>query len=675
MISSTSPTTPRFLDIADEDRFQLSKTFLSEFVRKEPDWGPVGYVTYKRTYARPRDGHSEEWWETCARVVEGVFTIQRWHSRRYHLPWSEAKARRSANEMYRLMFDMKFLPPGRGLWMMGTEYVERNGGAALNNCAFVSTENIQADFAEPFLFLMDMSMLGVGVGGDTRGAGTVKIVNPQFPTEATPFRPAWTHVVADTRQGWLELLRIVLDAYTDPNAFLPNRVDYSQVRPAGQPIRGFGGISAGPEPLRLMVDRIEEVLSHRIGSTITSSDIVDLFNIIGACVVSGNVRRSAEIMLGDPADAVFAHLKDDPAHPWRWASNNSILAEVGQSYDDAALRTGLNGEPGYFWLDNARSFGRMKDPAYAADWRAVGTNPCSEQTLESYELCCLVETFPSRHEDALDYQNTLKYAYLYAKTVTLIPTHNQKTNAVMLRNRRIGASMSGIVEAVNKFGTRTFLHEFADEGYQTIRNLDDQYSDWLAVPRSIKVTSVKPSGTVSLLPGVTPGIHFPHSEYYYRTIRVAKNNPLLNQLHAAGYRIEDDVVDALGKTAVVYFPVHEKNFARSKDDVTMWEQLELVAQMQYHWADNQVSATVTFTKEESGDIAHALELYESRLKSISFLPLEDHGYAQAPYITISKEEYEDAASKIVKLSITSDRHDTVDAYCDGDRCELPRRSN
>ena len=656
----------RIVDVQDDDRFTLSRGFLTEFASREPAWGPVGYITYKRTYARPLpDGSSEEWWETCARVVEGVFTIQKWHARRHHLPWSETKARRSAHEMYRLMFDMKFLPPGRGLWMMGTPYVEKNGGAALNNCAFVSTNDLTHEtFPDPFLFLMDMSMLGVGVGGDTRGEGKVKITIPS--EEAT------YHRVADSRQGWLDVLRLTLLQFVDNG---PRYVfDYTDVRPAGLPIKGFGGISAGPEPLKIMVERINDLLWDRAGSTITSSDIVDLFNIIGACVVSGNVRRSAEIMLGAKNDANFLGLKSDPMHPWRWASNNSILAEVGQDYSDVAFRTGENGEPGYFWLDNARRYGRMKQTGEAqwTDHRAVGTNPCSEQTLESFELCCLVETFPSRHEDAADFMNTLKYAYLYAKTVTLIPTHNPRTNAVMLRNRRIGTSMSGIVEAIAKFGRRVFLHDFADAGYNTIRELDRKYSEWLAVPRSIKVTSVKPSGTVSLLPGVTPGIHFPHAEYYFRTIRISNNSKLLPLLAASGYRIEQDVVDP--SASVVYFPVHEQNFDRSKDDVTMWEQLELLAQMQHYWADNQVSATVTFDSEERGEIKHALELYESRLKSVSFLPLEDHGYAQAPYIEITKEEYERAASRLSRIKITGDRHDTVDAYCDGDRCVIPNRN-
>lgn len=655
---------PRMLYVDEEDRFRLSKSFLAEFATREPEWGPLGYITYKRTYARPRaDGRSEEWWETCARVVEGVYTIQRWHARRLHLPWSETKARRSANEMYRLMFGMKFLPPGRGLWMMGTEYVERHGGAALNNCAFVSTADLTpGTFADPFIFLMDMSMLGVGVGGDTRGAGQVTIQAPTYyPVE---------YIVRDSREGWLDLLRVVLLAYSGESA-LPEAIDYSQVRPAGQPIRGFGGISAGPEPLIQMIDRIHEVLSPRIGQTIQSTDIVDLFNIIGACVVSGNVRRSAEIMLGANDDIFFAHLKDDQSHPWRWASNNSILASVGQDYHYPASRTAKTGEPGYLWLDNARAYGRMKDAPTFADGRAVGTNPCSEQTLESYELCCLVETFPSRHDSAADFLNTLRFAYLYAKTVTLIPTHSAPTNAVMLRNRRIGASMSGIVQAMNKFGKRHFLSDFADAGYAYVRELDNQYSDWLAVPRSIKVTSVKPSGTVSLLPGVTPGIHFPHSEFYFRTMRVSKTNRLLDTLAAAGYHIEDDVTDS-DRTAVVYFPVHEQDFDRSKNEVSMWEQLELVAQLQHYWADNQVSATITFSASEADQIGHALELYEARLKSISFLPLADHGYAQAPYIAISEQEYRKAADKITPIKILGDRHDTVDAYCDGDRCEFPK---
>jgi ribonucleoside-triphosphate reductase len=653
------------IDIKPEQRFRLSEKFVAGYVGTQPDWGPLGYVTYKRTYARKIGVRSEEWSETVQRVVEGVYTIQKWHCGRVNLPWSDRKAQNSAQEMFRLIFYMKFLPPGRGLWMMGTPYVEKHGGAALNNCAFVSTANISEEFSEPFTFLMEMSMLGVGVGGDTKGAGIF--------TPKTPSIPKLQYQIPDSREGWVHSVRLALESFASGEAY---DFDYSNIRPAGAPIEGFGGTAAGPGPLRDCIDRISEILSPRAssGEPITSADIVDLFNIIGVCVVSGNVRRSAEILLGDPDDAVFLSLKDPDKHhkqliSHRWASNNSIFAKVGMDYGPHAALTAKNGEPGYMWLDTAKAFGRLADQRNDKDRRAVGTNPCSEQTLESYELCCLVETFPSRHDSYEEYERTIKYAYLYAKTITLIPTHNKRTNRVMMRNRRIGCSQSGIVESFARHGRRKHL-QWCDSGYRYIQKLDEVYSEWLAIPRSIKTTSVKPSGTVSLLPGVTPGIHYEHAEFYFRTIRIAKTSELIAPLRDAGYKIENDVADKSGY--VVYFPVKAKHFQKGKNDVSMWEQLENAAAMQHHWADNQVSVTVTFKKSESADIKSALELYEDRLKSVSFLPAEDHGYKQAPYITISEQEYDKAVSALTPLLLDINVHEVVDAYCDGDKCQLPQ---
>lgn len=653
------------LDIKSEQRFKLSPTFLAAYKDKQPDFGPLGLITFKRTYARSLGDKSEQFWQMCQRVVEGVYTIQKWHCQRLNLPWSDRKAQHSAQEMYRLIFDMKFLPPGRGLWMMGTPYIEEHGGAALNNCAFVSTEKIDEDFAEPFTFLMEMSMLGVGVGGDTKGAGKFTPVAPGKPM---------TYLVPDSREGWVEAVRLTLASYVTGDGWAFN---FSQIRPAGEPIKGFGGTAAGPGPLKDCIDRIHKILGPRAlaQSAITSADIVDLFNVIGVCVVSGNVRRSAEVMLGEANDALFSELKDPVKYAkeldsHRWASNNSIFATVGQDYNQHALSTAKNGEPGYLWMDTVRGFGRLKDPRNNKDRRAAGSNPCLEQTLESFELCCLVETFPSRHASYDEYERTLKFAYLYAKTVTLIPTHNKKTNKVMMRNRRIGCSQSGIVESFKRHGRRQHL-DWCDKGYDYIQSLDEQYSEWLAIPRSIKTTSVKPSGTVSLLPGVTPGIHYEHSEYYYRTIRIAKISHLIEPLRAAGYLIEDDHYDK--SSYVVYFPVKAKYFDKGKNDVTMWEQLENAAAMQHYWADNQVSVTVTFNKSEARDIQSALELYESRLKSVSFLPVDDHGYVQAPYITIDQVEYEKAIAGLKPLQLDGDMHEVVDAYCDGGKCELPQK--
>jgi len=167
------------------EQFTLAEGFLAPYKGRQPNWGPLGYVTYKRTYARVvtgEGGRTEEYWETLRRVAEGCYTIQLNHCRSLKLPWNMDKAQRSAQEMFRLMWDFKFLPPGRGLWMMGTDYIWERGSAALNNCAFVSTDEIEVSFSEPFCFLMDMSMLGVGVAFDTTGAGKVVVHAPEQST-------------------------------------------------------------------------------------------------------------------------------------------------------------------------------------------------------------------------------------------------------------------------------------------------------------------------------------------------------------------------------------------------------------------------------------------------------------------------------------------------------------
>jgi ribonucleoside-triphosphate reductase len=649
------------------ERFKLTDKFISSFIGRQPQWGPLGYVTFKRTYARVlsgSNGRTEEYSETLRRVIEGCYTIQMNHCRNLKLPWNAQKAQASAQEMFQLMWDFKFLPPGRGLWMMGTDYIYKRGSAALNNCAFVSTEEIETSFSEPFCFLMDLSMLGVGVAFDTKGAGKVRIVEPKTSSDL--------HVVEDSKEGWVAIIRRLLDAFAGVDK-RPASIDFSRIRPRGAPIRTFGGIAPGPEPLIECVKNVDAILRERIGDFITSTDITDLMNVIGKCVVSGGVRRTAELALGNAHDADYLKLKDPEVHKeklmaWRWASNNSVSADVGMDYLDVGAQTAKNGEPGYFWLKNAQAFGRLSDGATWTDAKVMGTNPCGEQSLESYEICNLVETFPSLHETLEEYKRTLKYAYLYAKTVTIVPTHNERTNAIMLRNRRIGLSQSGIIEAFEKHGRRTHF-EWCDEGYRYIKELDTIYSQWLCVPESKKRTSVKPSGTVSLLPGVTPGIHYPHSHYYFRTIRLDKTSPLVEPIRNAGYRIEESVYG--DGTWVVYFPVEQKNFGRSKNDVSIWEQVENVAQMQYYWADNQVSVTVTFRTDEAKDISNVLELYETRLKSISFLPLVDHSYPQAPYQEITHETYVQAVNKLTPLDLGGmSTNEIQDLFCDGDKCQI-----
>jgi hypothetical protein len=279
-----------------------------------------------------------------------------------------------------------------------------------------------------------------------------------------------------------------------------------------------------------------------------------------------------------------------------------------------------------------------------------------------------VSTYPAHHETLDEWIETLKFAYLYAKSVTLLPSHIESSNAIMLRNRRIGCSIGGVVQSFKKFGRRKFL-DACKKGYDSIQEWDTVYSEWLCIPRSIKTTTIKPDGTTSLLSGATPGIHYPVSEYYIRNIRFQEGSPLLDQLKEAGYTIEKDKYSL--NTFVVSFPIKEDNFFKAVSEVTLWEQLENMAQMQEYWSDNLVSATVTFAGEEAKDIKSALELYETRLKGVSFLPRDTHGYEQAPYIPITKEQYEKEIDKInSKVRLKGDTHEITELYCNNSSCEV-----
>tara|TARA_R110000824_G_scaffold32672_8_gene105340 strand:+ start:31 stop:1416 length:1386 start_codon:yes stop_codon:yes gene_type:complete len=446
------------------------------------------------------------------------------------------------------------------------------------------------------------------------------------------------------------------------------KFDYSAIRPEGAPIYGFGGTSSGSGPLKELHENLTNLYSQKVGEPITSVDIVDTENLIGRCVVAGNVRRSAALAMGRHDDRHYLEMKNDQEKLYhhRWGSNNSLNAEVGMDYTWHAEQSQKNGEPGYIWLNNARTRGRFKDPERYDDINVAGFNPCVEQQLEDAELCCLVETFPAKHEDYEDYKRTLKIAYLYGKTITLSNTHWPETNAKMLKNRRIGLSQSGVVQAFNKFGRRK-MYDWCNDAYEHIQSLDEEYSNWLCIPKSIRTTSIKPSGTVSLLNGSSPGIHFPENEYYIRRIRFGKDSDLLGALAEAGYNIEDDEYSP--NTVCVEFPVHEPYFHKGKKDVSIWEQLEIAAQYQHYWADNSVSVTVTFKPSEAHQIKDALEMYETRLKAVSFLKYEETGYVQAPYEPITKERFEELMKKINPVHrFESTAGGSGTKFCDGESC-------
>ena len=654
-------------------KFKLSLTFITKYKRKKPPFGfnGLGELVYMRTYSRIKEnGKNERWWETVQRVVEGTYTMQKQWIDSHQLGWNAWQAQRSAQEMFDRIFNMKFLPPGRGLWAMGSVITEKKKlYAALNNCAFVSTETIKEDGSKPFCFLMDASMLGVGVGFDTKGAEKILVKGP------TTKRAPETFVIPDTREGWVESVGALIDSYFHGSSDIS--FDYSKIRPAGELIKGFGGLSSGWKPLKEVHEATRSVLAKNMGAPLTVTTIVDIMNLIGKCVVAGNVRRTAEIVFGSPEDDEYLDLKNYKVNPHReqygWTSNNSIFAELGMDYKDVCKRIIDNGEPGFAWLENMQGYSRMKNGRDNKDHRAAGGNPCLEQTLESYELCCLVETFPNNHDSLEDYLKTLKYAYLYAKTVTLGKTHWPETNRVMLRNRRIGCSVSGIAQFLSFRGIEE-LREWLETGYDKIQEWDKQYSDWFAVPKSIKTTSVKPSGTVSLLVGATPGLHYPESRFYIRRIRLAKQSELIEPLRKAGYKLEP-AFGSEDSTMVVEVPVDMGEGIRTAAELSIWEQFSLAAFLQRHWADNQVSCTATFDPEtEADELPHVLKYFQYRLKGISLLPRKNGGaYKQMPYEAITEKEYNKQVKKLGYLSfvgVEGEQAD-VDKFCNNDVCGIP----
>ena len=667
--------------------FKLAEEFVAPYKGKQAPFGyrdaagnSVGEITFLRTYSRLKaDGTKETWVDVCERVINGMYSLQKDHAKINRLPWSDAKAASSAKEAFDRLWNLKWTPPGRGLWVMGTPLVnEQRNSAALQNCAFVSTGSMtKTDPAKPFAFLMEASMLGVGVGFDDKGADKdFTIYEPQ---------EGETYVIPDTREGWVESTAILINAYLRPDSKAP-KFDYSEIRKAGEPIKIFGGTAAGPEPLIRLHAYIQRIFDGRSGQKLNRIDIADIGNLIGVCVVSGNVRRSAELLIGRVDDQDFLNLKNadkfpernsyDPEKPgWAWMSNNSVSVNVGDNLDGIIEGISRNGEPGVIWMDISKQYGRLADPINNKDWRISGYNPCAEQSLESYECCTLVETYMNRHTDIEDFKRTLKFAYLYAKTVTLLPTHWEETNAIMQRNRRIGTSVSGVANFADNKGLPV-LRQWMDEGYRVIQSYDKSYSEWLGIRESIKMTTVKPSGTVSILAGESPGVHWTvGGQYFNRAIRFRNEDPMLPLFKMANYRVEPASEDPVG-TSVVFFPV-KSEAKRSEKDVSIYEKMALAATAQRYWSDNSVSVTISFDPEtEASAIGTALHMYDGQLKTVSFLPMMSGTYPQMPYTQITEEEFnEQGVMKLFPIDLAGVyagmASDAIgEAYCTTDACEV-----
>jgi len=621
-------------------------------------WGPVGYVTYKRTYSRPMtDGRSEEWQDTIDRVIEAC---------RVQLscgfdPVEEDFLRET-------MMNLKGTVAGRFLWQLGTTTVDRLGLPSLQNCSFVVVDNP----VRPFTWAFEMLMLGSGVGFNIQREHVYqipKVIRHVF-IERKDKNDA-DFIVPDSREGWVELLNRVMEA-----SFVTGKgfsFATHLIRSKGTPIKGFGGTASGPEDLVWGMMEINKILNSRAGNKIRPIDALDIMNIIGRIVVAGNVRRSAQIAIGDCDDMDYLMAKrwDLGGIPnWRAMSNNSVACDDISKLPEAFwMGYSGNGEPyGLINLTASRAMGRTGEYNYP-DPDVMGFNPCAEQSLANFETCCLAEIYLPNIESYEEFVAVAKILYRINKHSLAIPCEIKETEDIVHKHMRMGIGVTGYLQATDR--QRGWL----SMAYTELRAYDDFYSAVKGFPKSIKLTTVKPSGTLSLLAGVTSGAHPAYSQYYIRRIRMASDMPLVSLCRQNGFHVEyqrnfDGTEDH--STVVVSFPCTVPVGTKLANDMTAVDQLEVIKRLQTEWSDNAVSVTIYYRLEELDAIKSWLSENYVNVKSVSFLLHNDHGFDQAPMEEITEEKYLEMVSSCTPIaSIGQLDFDSMDIdECAGGACPI-----
>ena len=620
-------------------------------------WGEVGYPVFKRTYARAVENRTEEWPETVERVVKAC-------NEQLGCDFSDIEK----DELRHIMMSLKGTVAGRFLWQLGTETVDKLGLPSLQNCAFVVVDKP----IRPFTWAFEMLMLGSGVGFNIQRENVAELPSPMPDVTITRLdKNDADFIVPDSREGWVELLRRVLEAsFVTGKGFT---FATHLIRSKGSPIKGFGGTASGPEDLVWGMVEINKILNAKHGSPLSSVDCLDIMNIIGRIVVAGNVRRSAQIAIGDPDDVEYLSAKrwDLGNIPnWRAMSNNSVVCgnikNLHESFWDGYNG---NGEPyGIINLGATRRMGRTGETQYP-DPDVQGFNPCAEQGLANFETCCLAEIYLPNIESYEELKKVARYLYRINKHSLAIKCAIKETEYIVHKNMRMGIGVTGYLQATEE--QRLWLSDC----YNYLREYDKEYSRLAGFPRSIKLTTVKPSGTLSLLAGVTPGAHPAYSQFYIRRVRMASNSPLVRAAKNASYPVEfvrnfDGTEDH--STEVVSFPCKFPEGTKLAKDMTALDQLEVIKRLQKEWSDNAVSVTIYYRLEELEAIKQWLKENLEVVKSVSFLLHNDHGFDQAPLEEITEEEYNKMSAMVKPLvSIDGINFDDVDiADCDTGACPV-----
>lgn len=545
-------------------------------------------------------------------------------------------------ELEESVLSLKTMPSMRCLMTAG-EALKRENVAGYN-CSYVAVDNIRS-FDEILYILMN----GTGVGFSVESKFT-----EQLPIVAEDFHDSETTiVVADSKLGWAKALKeLVGMLYVGQ---VP-KWDLTKVRPAGAPLKTFGGRASGPAPLRDLFAFCVSTFKKAAGRRLTTLECHDIVCKIAEIVVVGGVRRSALISLSDLSDDRMRVAKSGEwwkDHIQRALANNSYVAkdnvDVGIFMKEwLSLYESHSGERGIFSRQaskkQAEKFGR-RDPNHD-----FGTNPCSEIILRSREFCNLTEVVV-RGDDTLE---TLKEKVrnatilgIFQSTLTNFKYLSKKWKENCEEERLLGVSLTGIMDCEYTNGKRGDLQTILNTLRFVAQATAKEWSDKIGIPMPAAITCVKPSGTVSQLVDAASGIHTRHSPFYIRTVRADKKDPLAKMMIEMGFPAEDDVTKP-DHTYVFSFPIKAPENAIYRKDMTAIQQLELWLTYQRHWCEHKPSITVSVKEQEWPEVGAWVWKHFDEMSGVSFLPFSDHVYAQAPYQDCTREEYETLAAKMPK---------------------------
>lgn len=649
----------------------LSDEFLSKYKKVKPPLTDIGMFTFIRTYSRylPELGRRENYWEACARTVNANIAMIKKHK---ELTEEEHKMYcREAEELFDNMFNARQFLSGRLFWTGGTKVIEQNPMSVFN-CSFTVIEQFD-DFAE----LMYLLMLGCGVGyrvfredmKNLTGMREVTLTHATYKNKAKERR--WEHTrldlfddiatiyVGDSKNGWSLALKHYFDLRTHDiyRNIKHILINYDSVRPVGEPLKTFGGTASGHEALKTMIDKIHAVTKDK--ESLRPIDALDICGSIAQGIVVGGVRRSALICLmeHDEDDVVNAKSGLYECIDGKWTlnksidhrqlSNNSVAYEEKPTYQmisDHIDKLRYSGEPGF---DNMKE-ARKRFPN--AGNKKIGFNPCNEIILTSKGLCNLTTVNVLAFLDSDGNVNTQKLfraQQLSARAglrMTLSTLELRKWDESQKEYRLLGCSLTGWQDLMNITGERgtdnevELLNELRDWAI----NSANMYADDLGINPPANVTTIKPEGTLSLLPTVSSGVHFSHSEYYIRRVRISSRDPLCKLAEELGYPIHPEVgmnmEDATIK--VVEFPVKSAS-GRMKADVSAIEQLNIYLRFQKEYTQQNTSITIHVRNDEWEDVKQwVFDNWDNGIVGISFLSYDDSYYELLPYEECSKEEYE-----------------------------------